>query len=348
MIPVDNWALFAEKGGIKGVVDWFPLEMIVVALDKLRELFRDAQSQLYELTGISDIMRGVSAPRETYGAQQLKAQYSSVRLQYLQGEVAYFIQCVLRIKADIITKHFQPETIIRNSLIELTPDGDMAVPAVQVLKDEWAHCYRVQVFADTLAIPDYNAEQQGRIEFITAAGQFVSQVVPLLQMSPEAGTFMLQVLQWGIASFRSAQSVEGIFDKAIVSLQKTVSQPKPPPPPDPNLISANARMMDAQTNRMEAQAEIQGAGQEAQAKVAAEAMKTQAKVQGDQAKTAANIQQGQAKTAADITQGQARTIADISALKMRTSAQIQATREKNRAAISAQRAKARSGNGSTR
>src|SRR5262245_8007018 len=25
MIPADNWAMFAEKGGIKGAVDWFPL-----------------------------------------------------------------------------------------------------------------------------------------------------------------------------------------------------------------------------------------------------------------------------------------------------------------------------------
>ena len=36
MIPVDNWAMFAEKGGIKGTVDWFPLDMVVAALDKLR------------------------------------------------------------------------------------------------------------------------------------------------------------------------------------------------------------------------------------------------------------------------------------------------------------------------
>ena len=38
LIPVDNWALFAEKGGIKGQVDWLPLIDIVNALDKLREL----------------------------------------------------------------------------------------------------------------------------------------------------------------------------------------------------------------------------------------------------------------------------------------------------------------------
>ena len=32
LIPVDNWALFAEKGGIKGQIDWVPIMDIVSAL----------------------------------------------------------------------------------------------------------------------------------------------------------------------------------------------------------------------------------------------------------------------------------------------------------------------------
>ena len=29
LIPVDTWAAFAEKGGIKGVVDFFPLDKVI-------------------------------------------------------------------------------------------------------------------------------------------------------------------------------------------------------------------------------------------------------------------------------------------------------------------------------
>jgi hypothetical protein len=321
MIPVDNWAMFAEKGGMKGVVDWFPLEMIVNALDKLRELKGEAKIELYELTGISDIMRGVTSPRETLGAQELKSQYSSVRLQYLQGEVAYFIQNGLRIKAEIISKHFQPETIMRNSLIELTPDAEYAQAAVQILKDEWSRCYRIQVFADTLAIPDYNAERAGRTEFIGAAGQFISQIVPLVQMEPGAGPFLMQILQWGVAAFRSAQSIEGVFDKAITAMNEKLKQPAPPPPPDPAMVKAEAEV------------------KKAQAMVQLEQQKTANAAQADAAKTQADIAAQQQKTQADVQAVAIKTNADVQATRAKTAAAVESTRIKTQAQIEASRAK---------
>jgi hypothetical protein len=286
MVPVDNWAMFAEKGGLKGVVDWFPLEMIVNALDKLRELKNDAKAELYELTGISDIMRGSTAPRETAMAQGLKAQYSSVRLQYLQGEVSYFIQDALRIKAEIIAHHFQPETIIRASLINLTPDADLAMQAVELLKNTWAKHYRIQVFSNDLAIPDYNAERAGRTEFIGAMGQYISQVVPLIEMEPATAPFLMQILQWGISSFRSAQSIEGVFQKALTEMQKSLQQPRPEKP-DPKLLTAQANI--ARDNA------------KAQAAMALEAQKAQDAKQVEGAQLVADMTLQNSKSQAEIT-----------------------------------------------
>src|SRR4030095_10144852 len=266
MVPVDNWAMFAEKGGMKGTIDWFPLDIVILALDKLREVFTEEKNKLYELTGISDIMRGTTSPRETFGAQKLKAQYSSVRLQYMQGEVANFVQNGLRIKAEIIAKHFQPECIIKNSLIMYTPDAELAPQAVQVLKSDWNRCYRIEVHADTLAIPDFQAEQSSRIEFITAVGQFLSQAVQMIQIAPEAGPYLVRILAWGIASFRSAQSIEGVFDKAAKALEDKLKQPPKPPPPDPRMIIAQATAQktasDIKVQEAELQMETQNAGAE--------------------------------------------------------------------------------------
>lgn len=328
MIPVDNWAAFAEKGGMKGVVDWFPLDMIVNALEKLMTQFQDAKAQLYELTGISDIMRGDTNPRETLGAQNLKAQYSSVRLQYLQGEVALFVQGALKIKSEIISKHFQPETIIKNSLIEYTPDAELAPQAVKLLKDDWSVCYRITVAADTLAIPDYNAERAGRVEFITAAGQFISQVTQMAQLVPEAGPFLLQILQWGVASFRSAATIEGVFDKAIFALNEAAKQPKQPPPPDPAMIKA--------------QAEVKALAAKTQIEAQADQAQSQADVQATRAQTQVDVQATRAKTAADVRATEAKTAADVRATKAKTAAQIQASRAKNAQALAQAR---RKGNG---
>jgi hypothetical protein len=322
MIPVDNWAMFAEKGGIKGVVDWFPIEMVVNALDKLRDLFREAQAQLYELTGISDIMRGVTSPRETAAAQGLKAQYSSVRLQYLQGEVAEFIQRALQIRAEIICKHFQIQSIIEKSLILLTPDAEHAMAAAQLLKDVGTAHYRIHVYADTLAIPDYNAERQGRIEFITAVGQFISQSWPLVQQAPQAGVFLMQILQWGIASFRSANSIEGVFDKAAKAIEDMIKQQAAAPPKkDPKQLEAEATIAredaKAKATISRDQAKQQSEQQRDIATVRAQAMQDSIQARNDTMQTQNTIELERERTQAEIENNRRKTVADIQVARLR-------------------------------
>jgi hypothetical protein len=237
LIPVDNWAAFAEKGGIKGVVDWLPVEAIIIVIEKLREGRVDTIQQIYELTGISDIMRGVTSPRETFGAQKLKAQYSSSRLQLYQQEVAEFVGEGLTIKAQIISTHFQPETIFKKSLIEHTPDVMYAREAIQLIKDKMTLMYRINVSATQMSIPDYNAEKQNRIEFVDAMGRFFGQMAPILEKAPGAAPFALRILQWVGASFDTRGGVETLFDNYIREIEKKLSTPEPQQP-DPAIAKA--------------------------------------------------------------------------------------------------------------
>ena len=293
MIPVDNWAILAEQGGIKGSVDWFPLENVVNALVQLRSELTEANAQLYELTGISDIMRGSTHPRETLGSQQLKAQYSSSRLQYLRNEIGIFIGAVLRIRASIIAKHYQPKSILEQSNIMLTPDAEYAYPAVQLLRDQWSACYRIKVDTDQMAIPDLNAERQGRIEFITATGQFISQIWPMVQAEPGAAPFFLEVLQWGIAGFNSGATIEGVFDQAIKQITKRLQNP-PPQKPDPAMVEAqqDAKIemfkttQDVKRDNMKTQADIEQGWKEVEAKIAQNNALNAAKIRTQNAKTA--------------------------------------------------------------
>jgi hypothetical protein len=237
LIPVDNWAMFAEKGGIKGVVDWLPIEAVVIVIEKLREQRTDVVQQIYELTGISDIMRGVTNARETYGAQQLKAQYSSSRLQLYQMQVGSFVAEAMDIKAMIISKHFQPDTIVKKSLVMMTADAEYAQPAVQLIKDSWELMYRINVSSTQMSIPDYNAEKQMRQEYVTSMGQFISQVAPIIQQAPGAAPFMLKILQWAGASFSTSGGVETLFDNYIREVEKQLQQP---PPPNPEALKVQA------------------------------------------------------------------------------------------------------------
>jgi hypothetical protein len=275
LIPVDNWAMFAERGGVQGQIDWIPIEQIANVITILTAKQGELVQQLYELTGISDIMRGSTNARETLGAQQLKAQYGSVRLQYIQGTIAEFVQETMRIKADIISKHFQPETIIKKSLIQMIPQVDhkLIQPAVQMLKDTPVAAYHLEIQADDMSIPDYAVEKQSRMEYITAMGQHISQSWQAIQAAPEMAPLVLQTLQWGAAGFKNGRMLEGVLDQAVDSALKQVAQKQQQPePPPPEVIEAQAdakrkdqeAMQDAQIKARDSQAEIQRDNVEAQ------------------------------------------------------------------------------------
>lgn len=230
LIPVENWALFSEGGGLKSKVDWMPIDQVAGVIEKLVLLREGVKQQIYEVLGISDIMRGNSKASETLGAQQIKAQFGSTRVQLKQLFVAQFVQKALAIKAEIIQRHFQPETIAARSNIELSPDAPLAPQAIQLIKTPEQARYRVSVQAETLAYVDRKAENDARTAALTALGQFMQQSAALASSTPQATPMLLEMAKWFMAGFKGFQGIEGVFDQAIASAQKALSAPKEPNP----------------------------------------------------------------------------------------------------------------------
>lgn len=233
MIPAASFAQFSEKGGFKGMVDWLPIDQVVMAIEKLREYRQDLIAQIYEMTGISDIMRGATKASETLGAQQLKAQYGSVRLQFLQMEVAEFVEETLQIKSEMQRKLFQPQTmLVRSNIDKVKGSAEYAQEAMALLKDPTIE-FRVEVHADSMAVPEFNSERDARLGYLRAIAEFLTGAMPLIQQQPAAGPHLLSLLSWAAASFRTGRTVEGILDQAIAAANQALANPPPPPPPSP-------------------------------------------------------------------------------------------------------------------
>jgi hypothetical protein len=268
LIPVDNWAMFAEKGGVKGQVDWLPLEQVVNALQRLYEAREGIKAQIYELTGIADIVRGASKASETLGAQEIKAKFASVRIKDTQDEVARFAAELLRIKAEIMVKHFDPELLIRKSNIMRTDDADLALEATELLQSEEGFEWRITVTADQLAQTDYAMEKADRIELLTSVSGYLQTAAEMIQGMPQSGPLLVGLLKWTVAGFKGAREIEGMLDKALDELIKA----PPEEQPDPEAERAKAEMEMAQQ-------EHQLRMQELQAKIAAKQQETQLKIQ---------------------------------------------------------------------
>jgi hypothetical protein len=119
MIPVDGWAQWAEKGGIKGVVEWVPVDMVMTVLQGLFECRDKIMAQIYEVTGVSDIMRGSTEASETATAQQIKSTWGSSRVREKQKEMARVARDVMRIMGEIIAEKFGIDTLKRMTNVKL-------------------------------------------------------------------------------------------------------------------------------------------------------------------------------------------------------------------------------------
>ena len=113
MIPVKNWAMFAEGGGAKGKIEWFPVEIVAEVLKGLYEIREQAKQTLYEVSGIGDILRGVTDPDETATAQGIKSKWGSLRVRRIQKDVQRYAADLMRLKAEIIAEKFEFKTILQ-------------------------------------------------------------------------------------------------------------------------------------------------------------------------------------------------------------------------------------------
>jgi len=278
LIPVKNYAAFAEKGGIGGSVQFVDLTPIANALNLAYSAMGQVKQQIYDITGISDIIRGASVASETATAQQIKGQYATLRLKTYQDEVSRFASQILRIKAQIICQHFQPETIIKIGGAELLSPGDQQlVPqALQLLKNNPMRTFRVEVATDSMLYADEAQEKQDRVEFMQATSSFIEKAIQGAQQVPELTPLLMDLLKFGVQGFKVGRTLEGEFDTFADQEKEKQAQKAAnpqPPAPNPEMIKAQAEQAKAQLAAQAEQAKMQQEAQIEQMKMQLEAQK---------------------------------------------------------------------------
>ena len=312
LFPVTGWAAMSEKGGLKGAIDMMDTSQIIVTLRELYAAREQVKQSIYEIMGISDILRGSSKAQETLGAQQLKANFGSLRLKSSQGDVARFATDIFKLKAQVICKFYPPELIVQMSGVMNTPDGQdpqMLQAALQMLSDSTIRDFHIAVEADSLAQIDEQAEKQGAQEAIQAIGLFLREAIPMISQAPETLPMASEMLLFLVRRFRAGRGLESAVERAMKALQDKADQAKQQPAgPPPEMLQMQAEQQ-AEQMRMQAQAQ-------------SEQMKMQADAQLAQAQAQLDMQMQQAKAQADMQLAQMK--ADFEAAKQNNELQIKA------------------------
>jgi hypothetical protein len=260
LLPVKNYGAFSEKGGMAGAINLVDIAPIAQGLQMAYQAMEQVKGQIYEIMGIADIQRGQTDPNETLGAQIIKSNNASGRLKTMQHEVVNFATALLQIKAQIICQHFTDDTIVKISgAMQLSPQDQALIPqALQLLKDEPAKNFRIEVTSDSMIYQDEQQEKQDRVEFLTAVSSFMQTALPVAQTSPELTPLLMEMLKFGVTAFKAGKGMEGLIDETADKFRNQAKaaegQPKPPSPEEQKM---QMQMQMEQAKMQARQAELQ-------------------------------------------------------------------------------------------
>ena len=328
LIPVDNWAMFAEKGGLQGTIQWFPVETVVGVLQVLQGVQQTTIQQLYEITGMSDIMRGGNTDQYTSdGTQQLKAKMGSINIQALQDEFARFASDLNRLKSEVISKHYNPESIAKQGNVMYMPevDKDKIGPAISLMQSPDVK-WRVDIRPESIAMIDYAALKQERAEYLTSIATYLQSATSMAKEVPESLPLLLEFMKFGMVGFKGSNYMEGILDQAIDMAKKA-------PPKDKDDGQANQQK---ELMQMQMQMEMQKMQGKHQMDMQAIQAKNQGELQKIQADTQANISEIMAKSKADTQKRMEDLQADIQVIKLKLESDLQRETTQSSMAIAEQ------------
>jgi hypothetical protein len=279
LIPVDQWAALGDGKGLQGVISFFPLGEIVSTLTALYQAREQVKNDLYEITGISDIVRGQTMASETATAQQIKGQFATLRLDNNQKDAARFARDLVVIMTEIIAKHFSIDTIKQVSGVRLMtamekqqiemqmqqhqmmaqqmqqagqePPQMPPIPeeiqelmdlptweeVEQLIRDDTARCFRIDIETDSTIKTDQDNEKQARVEFLGAVSGFMQQAV---NVPPDLQPLVMEMLLFGVRGFKVSRELETTFETAMRKIRQAQEQPQQPQGPSPEEIAAQA------------------------------------------------------------------------------------------------------------
>jgi hypothetical protein len=248
-------------------------------------------------------------------------------------------KAILRLKAEIICKHFTPEMILRMSNAQFYQDYQnqgLVAQAMELLKDEEQYEWRVKVQADSLGQVDYASQKQEKVEFTNAVATFLQSASTTIKAMPPSAPIVFETLKFAISGFKGASELEGVIDAGIQQITAEIQEQKKKaeqaPNPEQQKMQAEMQMeqqrfqMEQQTKQMD----MQMKQQEQQAKLQMErekmAMDMEAKQQDlafKQQEHAMNMQMNREKFDAQVAQDSAKAMQqmELNARKEKDNAQ---------------------------
>jgi hypothetical protein len=250
LVAIQNAQAIDNAKGLEAAIWLVPIEKLITVVQQLYLAREQCKQVIYEITGIADILRGVSKASETLGAQEIKAKWGGLRIKRAQQEVARFCRDLLRMAAEVMATKFQENTWVAMTQLpyattpELEQANEVAMaarlagapqpppevietatkvpwPAVlRLLKNDLFRSYRIDVETNSTLDPAATEDKQDMVEMLGATAQFLQGVTPLVV----SGTLPFQAAQQVLLAIARRFR----FGNEIEAQLQSMQPPRPP------------------------------------------------------------------------------------------------------------------------
>lgn len=286
LIPVADWTTFSSQGGLQSCVNFMPLGEVVQALNQLIQLREVVKRDIYEKTGLSDIIRGQGHARESAAAQQIKGQFASLRLKDRQKEVQRFARDLIAIVGEVVSEHFSDQSIAMIAGVDLlNPQFQQTFPqALALLRNDVLRNFRIDIETDSTIAINHEEEKKARNEFLGFVGQFMGNTLPMTKQLPSLTPVIGEMLLFGARAYKTGRQLEGALEQFIGQMTQAAMQSaqQPPQPSEEEKrvqMEYQLRQAKLQQETQLGQAKLQQSAQADQLKLQSEAQIAQFKAQ---------------------------------------------------------------------
>lgn len=256
-------------GKLDDAIMWWPIDKAIQVVRELYIAREQAKQAVYEITGISDIVRGAARSQETATAQQIKTEWGSIRIADKRRIVERHCRDLFVLAAELIGGNFSMQRIAEVS-------GEQFGPEVQQVLQGGLKQYMVDVESDSTIRSDVARRRGEMAEFMQGTGAYFQTMAPIVaQAGPKAAAPVIKLYAaFARGGFNLGKTAEDALENLISMAEQVAEQPpQPDPAQEQQMAMAQADMQMRQADMQMRQQKLQMDGMEKMAKHQRESQK---------------------------------------------------------------------------
>lgn len=222
LVAVSDFQKLKDCGGIRGIIDFAPIEQYVTALEQLSVRRDDIIKRIFDVTGVSDIMRGNSNEVETATAVKQKTNFGTLRNQDRQNDMQRFIADLYRIKAEIICEQFSEKTLANFLNTDEQKNKLLVAEAILLLKTEKLRGMVLRVESE--AVFNQELEHKKTIDGINTINTMIKEAFALVSSQPLLLPLYRSMIEAVIVSMPRTRQFENILEQTFNNINKDLQR----------------------------------------------------------------------------------------------------------------------------